>query len=386
LVQNQNNLELALVLDNTGSMAETASGTGSGSTKMQALQAAATTLINNLIPTSSTATSGASVYIGLVPFTTTVSVRDANGNLPSSWLNASRQDTSGVLLPATTPFASAANWNGCITEPSPLTKPLSLLSPANQPFRAYFDGWASSTSHGTTTYSGFIQYYCPAQPTTFLTANTTTLINSINNMVASGSTFIASGILWGWRMLSPSWRSSDSTQGWGSASLPQNVSSSLTKAMIIITDGANEWQLPTSSFTVPLMTLTKRSGSSYTSPQNGGIGIATTTNEFGIQNLADFTGSYVPSLQPFGAINPVYGDNSSALIEDAMEINACQQAEAAGVKIWAIIYGNDSSTAHSLSVMQQCVNEQAFYAPSDAALQADFKSITAQLNTLRITH
>ena len=90
----KNNLEVVLVLDNTGSMNDSASGSG-GTSKLSALKSAASTLIDLLTPTTN---SGASVYFGLVPFTTVVNVRDANGNLPTSWLDNSRVDASSQAM------------------------------------------------------------------------------------------------------------------------------------------------------------------------------------------------------------------------------------------------------------------------------------------------
>lgn len=379
----KNNLELVLVLDNTGSMADPAGGS-SGKSKLAALKSAAITLINLLKPTT---TSGASAYFGLVPFTTVVNVRDAGGKLPTAWLDASRKDTAGATLAATAPFA-AGDWQGCLSEPQPLSRPLALQNPANRPFRAYFDGWSAWENWYWSgfgwvdqwTYGNFRQDYCPAQPTTFLTSNTTTLANSINAMQANGSTFIASGILWGWRMLAPSWRNADSSKGWGSATLPQDTSAYLTKAMIIITDGANVWQLPTSAFSLPDLTRLRSSGSSYIGgnmpgyPSNYNSG------------TAYVYGGFSGNLAPYGTVSGTYNDSASRDIVDAIQLNACQQASAAGIKIWGIVYGkNDSEMQHSLSIMRQCVNQAAYYAPTDADLQQDFESIAGQLSTLRLT-
>jgi Flp pilus assembly protein TadG len=368
-----NNLELVLVLDNTGSMSESANG-GSQS-KMQALKSASLTLIKLLTPA---ANSGVSAYFGLVPFTTTVNVRDANGNLPLSWLDPTRKDVNGKLLPAAAPFTSSS-WAGCMAEPYPLQQPLALQSPANQPFKPYFDGWNATQYgwHGNYRYNNFQQQYCTSQPTTFLTTDQTALSNAINNMYPNGSTFIAAGVLWGWRMLSPAWRNADSSKGWGSQTLPQDANPYLTKAMIIITDGANEWQLKTSEFSLPLLNnVSQGSGYYYSS-----------SNVLGSPQGTAYLGSsgFVPSLQPYGVVANIYGDTASRNVADAVQLAACQQASAAGIKIWGIVYGNDSDIQHSLQVMQQCVNQVAYYAPSDTDLQADFQSIAGQLSSLRLT-
>jgi len=386
----KNNLEVVLVLDNTGSMNDSASGSG-GTSKLSALKSAASTLIDLLTPTTN---SGASVYFGLVPFTTVVNVRDANGNLPTSWLDNSRVDASSQAMQPTAPFSSNS-WNGCLSEAQPLTNPLTLQTPANRPFRAYFDGWDTNQGwswgwngwgwgwvKGAWQYSNFLQKYCPAQPTTFLTTNTTTLKQSINSMVANGSTFIASGVLWAWRMLAPTWRNKDSGKGWGSDTLPQDNSAYLTKAMIIITDGANVWQLPTSSFSLPDLSKTSLSGNYYTAPNSAPI--LGDPNGSG-SGEARVYGDYHGNLSPFGSTSSNDGDPATIAVVDAIQIQVCKQAAADGIKIWGIVYGSDSGTAHSMTVMRQCVTQAAYYAPTDQELQKDFQSIAGQLSTLRLT-
>lgn len=379
----KNNLEVVLVLDNTGSMAQSADGSGWGSSKMSALKTAAKTLISTLTPSKN---SGVSAYFGLVPFTTTVNVRDANGHLPSNWLT--QLIVNGKPLPATAPFTSNS-WNGCMVEP-PLSRPLSLQSPAAKPFHAYFDGWNVNYDNYARKwgYSGFQQSYCTSQPTTFLTTDSGTLTNAIDSMEANGSTFIASGVLWAWRMLSPAWRNADASKGWGSATLPQDSSPYLTKAMIIISDGDNVWQMPSSGFSAASMAQISYSNGNYNSNSNI-LGYPDYTYDwygraYGRNGAASFNGDFKSNLQPFGNVQP-YADNPQSIaIVDAIQINACKQAAAAGVKIWGIVYGSGGSS-HGMSVMRQCATQAAYYAPTDAELQKDFQSIAGQLSTLRLT-
>jgi Flp pilus assembly protein TadG len=381
----KNNLEVVLVLDNTGSMSDSASG-GSQS-KMEALKSASLTLIKMLTPTTD---SGVSAYFGLVPFTTTVNVRDANGNVPTAWLDNTRRDADGATLPATAPFSSSS-WSGCMTEPYPLQSPIALQDPGSRPFRAYFDGWTTQRLFSYQTwsyiyqYSNFLQYYCPEQPTTFLTNDQSVLKTAINNMHANGSTFIASGVIWGWRMLSPAWRNASTAKGWGSSTLPQDSNAYLTKAMIIITDGANVWQLPTSSFGLPRLNNVSQSGGTLYSNSNA-LGYPARSNGWPQNGLAALTGDFLPDLRPYGTVSSNWEDTASRDVIDAIQLSACRQASDAGIKIWGIVYGkNDSTMQHSLQIMRQCVNQAAYYAPTDTDLQADFQSIAGQLSTLRLT-
>lgn len=106
----QSTIELVMVLDNTGSMAQ-AAASGSSASKMDGLKTAATTLINSLLPTSSTSSTtstATNTYVGLVPFASTVNVKGALST-SGSWLSQTfTYNSTGVNM---------ANWGGCVAEP-----------------------------------------------------------------------------------------------------------------------------------------------------------------------------------------------------------------------------------------------------------------------------
>ncbi|TDR80238.1 TadE/TadG family type IV pilus assembly protein [Paludibacterium purpuratum] len=350
----KNNLELSLVLDNTGSMNDAISG---GASKMSALKGAATSLIDDL---QSGSASGSSVNIGIVPFTYTVKVRDANGDVPFNWLNNSL------------PFGSS--WAGCMTEPrtgGQLSRPPALLNPSSRPFSAYYDTNVSRYSwYGRIMYRDFAQSGCTRTPTTFLTSDTSTLKSSINSMTPNGGTNIASGVLWGWRMLAPSWRNANTALGWGSPTLPQDSTAYLTKAMIIITDGVND---PPGYDT-------------FNSPGTGQL--TTYSGEIVSQSAQDVIGNYAANYQPYGPYYPhAYSgvDPRTTASLNSLTLAACNAAKAQGIKIWAIAFGNWSDVSASMPMLQSCVSEQAYFAPSNADLKKYFQSIAGQLSQLRLT-
>ena len=89
-------LRVALVLDNTGSMADAG--------KMPALKIAAKNLLSKL---QSAATNNGDVYVSIVPFTKDVNV--GSGNWNQSWVRWDLWDTAN-------PGGSHSNWNGCVTD------------------------------------------------------------------------------------------------------------------------------------------------------------------------------------------------------------------------------------------------------------------------------
>jgi Flp pilus assembly protein TadG len=406
---------LTLVLDNSGSMNDSipvGDGSGNTTTKIAALQAEADSLIDTLISKSNQG----NVYIGLVPFTTTVNVRDANENLPTgsvngaaSWLST-LADASGntflttnSLANVTAPFDNGSNgtWKGCIAEPQPMpssylssdtTQQAILQDPTTKPFRAFFDGWTtSSMGNNQYYYSNFTQTYCVAAHTEYLTNNTSTLKNTINSMKnPQGSTFIATGVLWGWRMLNRSiwWKNS----AWGSSppstsppvwTANQTGVTAPVRAMILITDGNNEWQLGVNSLDVPDITKTTLKNGSYL----GGT-VAKPSAIFGTQSNTD--ASYLPSpvpptLSPFPATANVYGDTGSVNVEGSIYQQVCQQAEADGISVYAIVYGQTNAELKaSQKELEQCQGATVYTATTASALSAKLSAIAGNLNTLRL--
>lgn len=235
------NLEIALVLDNTGSM--------SGA-KITNLKAAAKDLVATLFKETDP-TKPNSLKIGIVPFSMTVNVGPANAT--QSWLDKDAKASYHSEI-----FVSSANrlnlfrqmgvaWGGCVesrpmpydvqdTAPS-ITNPNTLFVPFFAPDESdkdknavndYMYDYATTstvadhrirqgqiTKYSKNTIlqkgriSGTVPYLygpnsgCELQPITRLTTSQSTLTNAINAMTIVGDTNIAMGLVWGWHLLSP---------------------------------------------------------------------------------------------------------------------------------------------------------------------------------------
>jgi Flp pilus assembly protein TadG len=186
-----NRLRVALVLDNTGSMAE-----GSPTSKISALKTATHNLLSQLQAAAST---DGDVYVSIIPFNRDVNVGASNYN--ADWIDWTEWDTrngSNVKTGQTcttnrwggqscqnvytwTP-AAHSSWNGCVMDrdqnyDTTNTSPSSgALFPADQ-------------------YSS-----CPAAlvPQSY---DWTALNNKVDAMVAAGNTNQAIGLAWGWQSL-----------------------------------------------------------------------------------------------------------------------------------------------------------------------------------------
>jgi Flp pilus assembly protein TadG len=176
-------LEVALVLDNTGSMA---------GTKITELKIAAKNLISIL---EAGKADYSDLRFALVPFSQYVNVDPANLN--AQWVN---------------PPPGPDVWNGCVGSRS---APLDLqANSVGEKYQAIAGG------------------RCPTavQP---LTSATYTINSEIDGMIATGSTYIAGGALWGWNLLTPE---APFTEG-RTASQLKAING--RKVMVIMTDGTN---------------------------------------------------------------------------------------------------------------------------------------------------
>lgn len=285
-------IEVALVLDNTGSMQQ--------ESRLAALKEAAKNLVDDLTQLGEDSGADAdAVKIALIPFSNTVRVQ---GSLSLSGYNATTHSGGGApefmdgrarAIPAASDIFDSAgktdrfallktmgvNWAGCVesrraphdvleTAPDP-ADPATLYAPYFWPdepdnpssgdkpsYNTYLtDGggsgfrgklrrvqkYSTAPSGGTFTslmdsplYGGPFQRGpnagCILQPVIALTEATSTVKSAIDNMVAIGETHIPLGLMWGWHTLSPS----------GPFATAADYDDQNTKKfMVLMTDGDN---------------------------------------------------------------------------------------------------------------------------------------------------
>jgi Flp pilus assembly protein TadG len=226
------NAEVALVLDTTGSMA---------GAKLAGVQQATNDLIATLYATPGSATK---VKMSLVPFSNYVRIATSYRN--AAWLSVAAdtsttttscytQYTGGVCTPYTTtcysdgtaypcsgqtctgqigtrvcgPSTSTVSWNGCVgsrNHPKDLRDVVDPTDPV----------------------PGLMNTGCGAELVR-LTNDSALLQSKVAALNAGGETYIAPGILWGWRTLSP-----NAPFGDGAA-----YSNGTMKVLVLMTDGAN---------------------------------------------------------------------------------------------------------------------------------------------------
>jgi Flp pilus assembly protein TadG len=187
-------LRVALVLDNTGSMAS--------SGKMAALQTATKNLLSQL---NSAASTNGDVYVSIIPFNKDVNV--GTGNYNEFWLrwdlwdaaNGTCSDSSYKTQSSCTSHgkvwtpANHNTWNGCITDRGNSSAPGTSAG--------YDQDVTQPTSSISTTQFPSEQYSACPQAMKGLSYDWTSMNTLVNNMVANGTTNQPIGLVWGWQSL-----------------------------------------------------------------------------------------------------------------------------------------------------------------------------------------
>jgi Mg-chelatase subunit ChlD len=228
-------LNLALVLDNTGSMAQSA--------KMTNLKTAAHNLLSTL---QQAATTPGDVQVAIVPFATDVNA--GTGNVSAPWIDwtdweaangaCSKSGSSsqsacvatgtcskssktsqnsctsagGTWTPASWTPANHSTWNGCVNDRDQNNDVTNTATQAGSPATLF-------RAHQATA--------CPTAMIP-LSSDWTTLNNKIDAMNPTGNTNVTIGLAWGFQLISPV--------------APFNAPApapDLDKVIVILTDGTN---------------------------------------------------------------------------------------------------------------------------------------------------
>ena len=374
VTKKERNIELALVLDTTGSM-------DSGG-KLAAMKSAANQMVTTLFDDKSTSET---LKIAVVPFSGAVNI--GTDKLNSGWLDKKTSDTMSAIAKEDFTFTSGQSivklyddlknrdWAGCVRERA---EPYELTDDAAGSgatlFAPYFapdepdddnDGGATyannyiadgtcgeSKSKNKTPdkcqlYTGKYanasassgkgpQYNCPPRPVTSLTNTKSTVTTAINALDADGNTVIPAGLLWGWRVLSPT---SPFTEG-----KPYD-DEKWVKAVVLLTDGEN-----------------MVSGGS-----NG--------HNKSVYNAFGYARS--------GHLGNTSGSNAETTL-NSKTATVCNAIKAKGIQVYTIGFQISSTTTQNM--LKNCATKPDMYynSPSNDQLASIFQDIAQGLGELRI--
>jgi hypothetical protein len=208
---NGQSLEIALMVDVTGSMND---GSGSGSsrtTKIQDLKDAATDLINVVIwQDQSKYTS----KMAIVPFSEDI-------QLPSTALTKAR----GTLSKSKTVSGTTYLLSDCVVERTGTQKYTDAAPKSGEYVMGHYTVKTAGATKGTCT----VPTSAEVVP---LTSTKQTLLDKIAGLTASGGTAGHLGTAWAWYMLSPNWATL-----WPSSTPVAYGTTSVQKIAILMTDG-----------------------------------------------------------------------------------------------------------------------------------------------------
>jgi Flp pilus assembly protein TadG len=403
--------EIALVLDNSGSMNESVNG----SSKIAALRTAA----GNFVDTMFSGPFTGKVKMSIVPFSGLVSLSSSDtSNGHARWIDTAGKSSwhwktfSGASAAGLTSrldifknlkaLNAAWAWAGCFeTQPYPqnvndtppaASTPDSLYVPYLAPDEVDSQRMCSGSfcwNTGTTTYpNNYIddnpsscsgtaptddqtlltracKYKSPAiaststngpngmclsQPLLRLTPSKPTLTSKINGLTANGDTNLHEGFMWGWRSVSPNEPLSDGK--------PYDPSSTATnqKIIVLMTDGYNNWSAAANTWGL----------SNYEAP--------------GYYKLAN--GRMPPTNQ-----NITTASQSRAAL-DELTLQACTNAKAKGIVVYTVGFSvsSDPIDQQGQNLLQACATDKAhaFIANDASSLVDAFNQIGIGMGKLRI--
>ncbi|WP_119302140.1 pilus assembly protein TadG-related protein [Dongia deserti] len=399
-------LEVALVLDVTGSMGLPVSPSDS-TPKISVLKESARNMMDILFGQNSTVED---LWVSIVPFSHNVNIGTSHTdwladyagraaktkcigpNNHANWSHThSASEPAMHYCPTNGPHVSTRTnphtlvddwmigspsswyfrphaWSGCVLERWATGDDVTDASPTDLPFITFFfpdtpstgttniglNDWRADNGNRQVNSSRSANKDCVTSTITPATNVKSTIVGAINALSAGGNTLLPTGAVWGWRILSPEWQGK-----WGGTmnanGLPLDYENDLMdKAMVFMTDGRNEMPpcAPSNSDGIPwnhsvIMTA-------YGTLCQGNLG---TTNQTAANNVLN-----------------------------AKTAEICAAMKEKGIIIYTIVFGSGSST-EAKELMENCASKKAYYyyAESAAALDGAFSSIGDSLSNLRVS-
>jgi Flp pilus assembly protein TadG len=381
-------LEVAVVLDVTGSMCDPCS-------KRDAMKQGATDLINIMFGDNATVDD---LWIGIVPFSQGVNIGTSRTDwlsnynyyndqiycsgptsgtprCPNNALTISTANVSTRTNPITRVnrymFSSRSGWyfrphawRGCVEAREEDDEDVTDTPPSDAAFPMYFapdtsssggNDWRNSSGGYNVNSSGSrsANRNCPVNAITPLSNVKQDLLDAIDDIEVTGYTQLPLGAAWGWRLLSPRWRGE-----WGGEmdanDLPLDYDEPLSqKVVIFMTDGNND--MPDEGTDPNMYTAYGRIG-------DGRID--------GITEDSDAEDEM---------------DDRFAAICNAMKAGD-DEDDATGITIYTISFGGDVTNS-SKTMLRNCASLQDYYfhAPTEDKLKEVFRAIGDALSKLRVS-
>ncbi|TDH59601.1 hypothetical protein E2C06_26520 [Dankookia rubra] len=417
-------MELALVLDVTGSMGSnlTPSPIGSATTNgtnIDALRLAASDLVNILYGTRTTVPN---LWVSVVPYTTTVNIAPQR----TGWLDPGSRDLTRY---------APRGWTGCIEARAATGNDQTDAPPGTEPFKPFFwtstlgkytvkngavpgdNDWAASLT-GTNGISEMYQDIrennntgpnsgCPQVPILPLTASKASVLNRIMALRSTfrGGTMHNVGLQAGWFTLSPRWRglwttgTLDAGADTSPATLPLNYKTQyMQKVVVLMTDGQANWNdwgggapgdcsdtstnnAATPAGAPPLRPLgCPKSG--YPGNVTVAVGAPPIQDAAG-NNNSDYSGYGRRLENRLGIAQPLTAARMTAELNGRMS-NLCTAMKQQGIIVYTVTFNLTDTATQGL--FRGCASQPDYWfnSPTQADLRNAFRQIGSQLANLRL--
>ncbi len=351
------NLEVSLVLDNTGSM-----NTGDGSspnTPIEDMKTAATNFVNTVMP----ATQG-SYYtkIAIVPYNNSVNLgtsalaTTARGNITNGTSSTPGYSNYTFSTNYYDPYGwscSSRDGNGYCKQTLPITNCVTERTGS----QAYTDASVATYPVGRA-YLG-PNNDCSVTPLVPLSTSAATLTTAISNMSAGNSTAGQVGIAWGWYTLSPTigmWSGTSVPAGYDKLTTT-DATQKVKKIMVLMTDGE------------------------YNSANYNGVITGNDPNNGSAGN--PYYGSVPGSGGPLDHINQPPANGDSYTQSNAI----CSAIKASGIEVYVITFQLDTSIAKRVALTQNCATDASHIlnASSSAQLNTVFQGLATNIANLYVS-
>lgn len=309
--QQLNGVELALVLDITDSMNWS---DPSGGSKLEALKEASNVLLDVIYGENEKADN---VFVSVVPYNSQVNI----GTDRTDWLKGYDPDDF-----------EPHEWEGCV-EARGGTMDRDDTPPETEGLTAFL--WPPVNSYFNPTNDP--NHRCPDSEVLPLMQEKSVIVGHIKNLVAEGATLTTVGFVWGWRTISPRWRTA-----WDLEEGPVDYDdTAIKKAIVFMTDGVTVIHSGDRFYNAYGFTKDKRLGSASAS--------------------------------------------KSRKEADDRLLESCNLAKQQGIEVFTVMY--DLNDAYIEQLYRACATSTAhfFDAPNGPKLKTAFEDIAGRLVALHLS-
>lgn len=356
-------IEIALVLDVSGSMRHDLNGTP----RIDILKEAAVDLIQDQVGMYAIVPYGMNVNVG----TSDTSFIDNSSHSLFTY-----ESWDGCVFERAAPYTNTdsaidGNWSAWVYPPEPNGAP-SCDNPSDGTNNGYVTPLTSKADAYTAIKTG-PNRFCTQFPIVPLSSNYTSLETQVNTLETPSSygTIVAPGVAWGMRVLT---NAPPFTEG-------KATGPGIRKVIILLGDGEQTTESPSGRGSCAASVNTTDSWSF--NPADFGLDGASLSGYGPTDFLSPY--GFIKDSDPFGTGTSSEADLVNDL--DTLSLDACSRAKAEGIEIYTILINDTlSASATIIDTMTNCATDPTYYYPAGTkqALLDAFDDIGERVSPVRL--